>query len=265
VRQAIDAVNDSQHFILGPAVKRFEEQMAAYLSCDSAVGVASGSDALLLALMALAIGPGDAVVTTPFTFFSTISSITRLGAKPLLIDIDADTFLISATGIQRFLGSRGQTRNGLTIDVKTGERIRAILPVHLFGQCCAMNELTAKARDYNLQIVEDVAQACGARMSIAGESKFAGAIGTLGCFSFFPSKNLGGFGDGGMVTANDRRLADKVRMLRMHGEQAKYHHEVTGINSRLDSLQAAVLTVKQQYWKRGASNVFNALACITSY
>lgn len=247
VRQAIDAVNDSQQFILGPAVKRFEEQMAAYLSCDSAVGVASGSDALLLALMALGIGPGDAVVTTPFTFFSTISSITRLGAKPLLIDIDADTFLISATGIQRFLGSRCQTRNGLTIDVKTGERVRAILPVHLFGQCCAMSQLTAIARDYNLQIVEDVAQACGARMSIAGESKFAGAIGTLGCFSFFPSKNLGGFGDGGMVTANDRRLADKLRMLRMHGEQTKYHHEVTGINSRLDSLQAAVLTVKQPY------------------
>jgi len=247
VRQAIDAVNDSQQFILGPAVKGFEEQMAAYLRCDSAVGVASGSDALLLALMTLGIGPGDAVVTTPFTFFSTISSITRLGAKPLLIDIEADTFLISARGIQQFLAERGQTRNGLTIDVKTSARIRAILPVHLFGQCCAMNELTAIARDYNLQIVEDVAQACGARMSIAGESKFAGAIGALGCFSFFPSKNLGGFGDGGLVTTNDRALADKLRMLRMHGEQAKYHHEVTGINSRLDSLQAAVLGVKQQY------------------
>ncbi len=247
VRQAIDEVNESQQFILGPAVKRFEEQMAAYLHSAHAVGVASGSDALLLALMALGIGPGDAVVTTPFTFFSTVSSIIRLGAKPLLVDIDADSFLISARGIQQFLGARGQTRDGLTIDAKTGRRIRAILPVHLFGQCCAMNDLTAIARDYNLQIVEDVAQACGARMSTGGESKFAGAIGTLGCFSFFPSKNLGGFGDGGLVTANDPELADRLRMLRMHGEQTKYHHEVTGINSRLDSLQAAVLAVKQTY------------------
>ena len=245
VRQVVDAVNESQQFILGPAVKDFEEQMAAYLGCRFAVGVASGSDALLLALMALGIGPGDAVITTPFTFFSTVSSITRLGAEPLFVDIDG--FLISADNVRQLLAARVRMRDGRAIDTKTGFAIRALLPVHLFGQVCAMNELTALARDYNFAVVEDVAQACGSRMSMDGQSKFAGAIGALGCFSFFPSKNLGGFGDGGLVSAHDSELADRLRMLRMHGERVKYYHEVTGINSRLDSLQAAVLSVKLKY------------------
>ena len=247
VRQVVDAVNESQQFILGPAVKDFEEQMAAYLRCNFAVGVASGSDALLVALMALGIGPGDAVITTPFTFFSTVSSITRLGAKPLFVDVDAANCLISADGVRQLLDARARMRDGQAVDVKTGLAIRALLPVHLFGRICEMNELTALAREYNFAIVEDVAQACGARMSVDGQSKFAGAIGALGCFSFFPSKNLGGFGDGGLVSANDRELADRLRILRMHGERVKYHHEVTGINSRLDSLQAAVLSVKLKY------------------
>jgi len=237
VRQAIDQVSESQQFILGPAVKNFEALMAAYLNCGCAVGVASGSDALLLALMALGIGPGDAVITTPFTFFSTVSSITRLGAAPLLADIGADGYLLSVKGVEANLAERGHR----------GRRIRAILPVHLFGECCAMNELVGLAQKHHLQIVEDVAQACGARMRIGGETQFAGAIGDLGCFSFFPSKNLGGFGDAGMVTTRDPELAERVTMLRMHGERVRYHHEVTGINSRLDSLQAAVLAVKQQY------------------
>ncbi|MGH7796768.1 MAG: DegT/DnrJ/EryC1/StrS family aminotransferase [Candidatus Binatia bacterium] len=247
VRQAIDEVNESQQFILGPAVMKFEQQMAVYLRCEQAVGVASGSDALLLALMALGIGPGDAVITTPFTFFSTVSSITRLGARPLFVDIDGDSSLLSAAGVGKFLAERAQARNGQPVDAQTGVRIRAILPVHLFGQCCAMNELTSVARHFNLEIVEDVAQACGARIRIGNENRFAGAVGTLGCFSFFPSKNLGGFGDGGMISSNDRELGDRLRMLRMHGERSKYHHEVTGINSRLDSLQAAVLAVKQRH------------------
>ena len=247
VRQAIDEVNESQQFILGPAVMKFEQQMAAYLRCDQAVGVASGSDALLLALMALEIGPGDAVITTPFTFFSTVSSITRLGARPLFVDIDGDSCLLSAPGVGRFLAERAKARNGQTVDGRTGLRIRAILPVHLFGQCCAMTELMSVAQHFNLEIIEDAAQACGARIRVANENRFAGTIGILGCFSFFPSKNLGGFGDAGMVTANDRELGDRLRMLRMHGERSRYHHEVTGINSRLDSLQAAVLTVKQKY------------------
>ena len=248
VRRAFDEVSESQQFILGPALEVFEERMAAYLGCESAVGVASGSDALLLALMALDVGPGDAVVTTPFTFFSTVSSITRLGAKPLFVDIEPANYLLSISAVEELLQLRGERRaNGVTVDRQTGLRLRAVLPVHLFGQCCAMNELQALAIQYGLRIVEDVAQACGARIKVGTQTKFAGALGDLGCFSFFPSKNLGGFGDGGMVTSNGTSLADAVRMLRHHGERKKYFHDVTGLNSRLDSLQAAVLAVKLRY------------------
>ena len=247
IGQAIDEVLESQQFILGPAVTRFEEQMAAYLGCGFAVGVASGSDALLLALMALEIKPGDGVIVTPFTFLSTVSAITRLGATPLFVDIDAENYLLSAKGVEAFLDRRRRIENGKTADGETGLRITALIPVHLFGQCYAMAEFVSLAEKYHLRIVEDVAQACGARTTIAGQTKFAGAIGALGCFSFFPSKTLGGFGDGGLVTTDDKELAEKLRMLRMHGENTKYYHQVTGINSRLDSLQAAVLLVKQRY------------------
>lgn len=251
VRRAIDEVSDSQEFILGPAVRRFEEQMAGYLSCNHAMGVASGSDALLLALMALELGPGDAVITTPFTFFSTVSSITRLGAFPLFVDNDPANYLISPSAVTEFLRIRGQiVAGGATIDRQTGLRIKALLPVHLFGQCCAMKELGDLAQQYHLRIVEDVAQACGARMHLEGVSKFAGTIGDLGCFSFFPSKNLGGFGDGGMVSSNSAAMAERVGMLRRHGERTKYYHAVVGLNSRLDSLQAAVLSVKQRYLEK---------------
>jgi dTDP-4-amino-4,6-dideoxygalactose transaminase len=247
VRQAIDEVADSQQFILGPAVKRFEEQVARYLQCAFAVGVASGSDALLLALMALAVGRGDGVIVTPFTFFSTVSSITRLGAMPLFVDIEVDSYLLSAEGVEQFLDRRGQNHDGLIVDSQTGLRIKALLPVHLFGQCCAMDDFLALTNKYPLQIIEDVAQACGARMRIGGKKQFAGTIGDVGCFSFFPSKTLGGFGDGGLLTVNKKTLADRLNALRMHGESRKYYHDVTGINSRLDSLQAAVLAVKQKY------------------
>jgi dTDP-4-amino-4,6-dideoxygalactose transaminase len=240
-------VTESQQFILGPAVAQFEAQMANYLNCRQAVGVASGSDALLLSLMALDIGPGDAVITTPFTFFSTVSSITRLGATPLFVDIEGDGYLLSAQGVQQFFSERGKTTQGVTTEIKSGLRIKALLPVHLFGQCCAMKELAALAGKFQLGIIEDVAQACGARLAIDGEEKYAGAIGDLGCFSFFPSKTLGGFGDGGLVSTHSPELGERLRMLRMHGESAKYHHAVTGVNSRLDALQAAVLTIKQKY------------------
>lgn len=247
VRRAMDEVVESQQFILGPAVKRFEEQMAAYLSCAHAVGVASGSDALLLSLMALGIGPGDAVIVTPFTFFSTVSSITRLGATPLFVDIATEGCLLPAPNVEAFLGERVKIQNRAALDSKTGLRVKAILPVHLFGEYCGTEEFLALAKRYPVHIVEDVAQACGARIQADGETKFAGAVGDLGCFSFFPSKTLGGFGDGGLIAARDAALADKLKMLRMHGESRKYHHEMTGINSRLDSLQAAVLSVKLRH------------------
>ena len=237
VQAALGEIAQSQQFILGPAVKNFEAQMAHYLGCAHAIGVASGSDALLLALMALGVGRGDAVITTPFTFFSTVSSITRLGATPLFIDIDPETFLISPNGVEAFLRKRAHSNSsGRTIDSVTGLHIKALLPVHLFGQSCPMDIFVALAKRYHLQIVEDVAQACGSRLTISGQVRFAGSLGSLGGFSFFPSKNLGGFGDGGMVTTNDGYLADRIRMLRMHGEREKYIHQVLGINSRLDAL-----------------------------
>jgi len=250
VNSAIDEVAESQQFILGPAVTRFEAQMAAYLHRRHTVGVASGSDALLLALMTLDIGPGDVVITTPFTFFSTVSSITRLGAMPLFVDIDIANYLLSARGVEQLLSERGRMRDGGTTDTKTGRHIKAFLPVHLFGQCCAMEDFLTLSRKFHLRIVEDVAQACGARVTISDDIRFAGAIGDLGCFSFFPSKTLGAFGDGGLVSVDSNELAARLRVLRMHGESVKYHHEATGVNSRLDSLQAAVLSVKQKYLEK---------------
>jgi len=250
IRHAIEDVLETQQFILGPAVKRFEEQMAAFLRCGFAIGVASGSDALLLALMALDIGPGDGVIVPPFTFFSTVSSITRLGATPLFVDIEAASYLLSLDAVASFLSERGRIQGGQTMDSKTGVHLKALLPVHLFGQCCDMAGFTELAKKYSLLIMEDVAQACGARTLMDGPAQFAGTIGNLGCFSFFPSKTLGGYGDGGLIATNRDTLAEKLQMLRMHGESSKYHHEVTGINSRLDSIQAAVLSVKQRHLKK---------------
>jgi len=247
VRSAIDEAVESQQFILGPAVTRFEAQMAAYLHCAHTVGVASGTDALLLALMALHIGPGDAVITTPFTFFSTVSSITRLGATPLFVDIDLSDYLLSANAVEQFLAERSVISDGMTTDSKTGLRVKALLPVHLFGQCAAMNEFVNLARKFELRIVEDVAQACGARLKVDREVKFAGTSGDIGCFSFFPSKNLGSFGDAGLVSTDSKGLATQLGMLRTHGESSKYYHDLTGINSRLDSIQAAVLSIKLKY------------------
>ena len=250
IRHAIEDVLETQQFILGPAVKRFEDQMAALLQCGFAVGVASGSDALLLALMALDIGPGDGVVVSPFTFFSTVSSITRLGATPLFVDIEAGSYLLSAAAVEQFLNERGRIQGETTVDSSTGVRIKALLPVHLFGQACDMAAFVELAKKYRLHTIEDVAQACGANTPIDARLKFAGTVGDLGCFSFFPSKTLGGFGDGGLVATDSKQFAEKIRLLRMHGETTKYHHEVTGINSRLDSIQAAVLSVKQRYLKK---------------
>jgi len=208
-------------------VREFEEEVAAYSGTKYAVGVASGSDALLLALRALGIGPGDEVITTSFSFFATAGSISRAGAKPVFVDIDPQTFNIDPN----------------LIEAKITERTKAILPVHLFGQCADMDPILRLAKSHNLKVVEDAAQAIGSEY----KGRRAGSIGDLGCFSFFPSKNLGGFGDGGMVTTNDGELAEKVEILRKHGGRSEYHHSMIGYNSRLDTLQAAILKVKLKY------------------
>lgn len=251
IRDAVDEVLETQQFILGPAVRRFEKQMAGYLRCRSAIGVASGSDALLLALMALGVGPGDGVIVPTFSFFSSVSSIARLGAKPLIIDIDPQSYLMAPASVEAFFAERSRPHGDALLDAKHGVKIKAILPVHLFGQCCSMAEILEVAQRYRVGIIEDVAQACGARISLApGKTVLAGAIGDLGCFSFFPSKTLGGFGDGGLVATHRDNLAEKVRTFRIHGASTKYYHEVIGINSRLDSIQAAGLSVKQRYLDR---------------
>lgn len=250
VRSAIDEVLDSQQFILGTVVQQFEARVASHLQGGMAIGVASGSDALLLSLMALGIGPGDAVLVPPFTFFSSVSAITRLGATPVFIDIDPGTYLLDPVSVETFLAERARPHpNGQgLIDPRSQCKVKALLPVHLFGQCCHMAAISPLAQRHHLYIVEDVAQGFGARAQLpTSGSKAAGTVGDLGCFSFFPTKNLGGIGDGGLVITDQTELGEKVRMLRVHGARNKYHHLEVGLNSRLDALQAAVLLVKLRY------------------
>jgi dTDP-4-amino-4,6-dideoxygalactose transaminase len=222
IRKVMDEVCDSQVFILGPQVDAFEKEVAAYTGARHAIACASGTDAILLALMALGVGPGDEVITTPFTFFATAGCISRVGARPVFVDIEPDTFNIASAAIASAI-----TR-----------RTKAILPVHLFGQCADMNPILAAAD--GIPVIEDAAQS----LSAAYWGKKAGILGTMACFSFFPSKNLGAFGDGGLLTTNDDRLADSLRCLRVHGARERYYHDVVGLNSRLDALQAAILRVK---------------------
>ena len=224
---ALDRVVESQYFILGPEVEALEQEVAAYSQCRFGVGVSSGTDALLVSLMAIDIKPGDEVITTPYTFFATAGAIARLGARPVFVDIDPITYNIDPAGIEAAIT----------------ERSRAIIPVHLYGQMADMDPVMDLARRHNLFVIEDAAQAIGADY----KGRRAGSIGHLGCFSFFPSKNLGGFGDGGMVTANEPDLADRVKLLRNHGYRPKYYNKVVGGNFRLDALQAAVLRVKLPY------------------
>ncbi|HPD61766.1 MAG TPA: DegT/DnrJ/EryC1/StrS family aminotransferase, partial [Thermodesulfobacteriota bacterium] len=239
IKPAIDEVLESQLFILGEKVIKLEEAIANYSGSKFAVGVASGSDALLLALMALNVGYGDQVITTPYTFFATAGSIARLGAVPVFVDIDPKTFNISPQKISECL---------TTISPK--DKIKAIMPVHLYGQCADMDPILAIAREHGLPVIEDAAQAIGSQYM----GRKAGSIGDLGCFSFFPSKNLGGFGDGGMVTTNNETLAEKVAILRVHGSKPKYYHKVIGLNSRLDALQAAALLVKIKHLDQWTAN-----------
>jgi dTDP-4-amino-4,6-dideoxygalactose transaminase len=229
IDEAVHRVLESGHFILGDEVEAFEHDVASYLGVRHAVGVASGSDALLLALMALRIEPGDKVITTPFSFFATASAVVRLGATPVFSDIDPRTFNLDPDSLRRYL------------EASHTPTVKAIIPVHLYGQCCDMNPLLDLARAYGLKVVEDCAQSFGS--TYRGHQ--SGGIGDIGCFSFFPTKNLGAYGDGGMVTTNDDELAEHV--LRVHGARHKYHHEELGINSRLDAMQAAILRVKLKH------------------
>lgn len=257
IHSAINAVLESGQFILGAEVKQFEAEVAAYLGVKHAIGVNSGTDALIIGLRALGIGEGDEVITTPFSFFATAESISNVGAKPVFVDIDPSTYNINPKAIKEQMTSR----------------TKAIMPVHLYGNPAAMGEIMDIAQVHRLKIIEDCAQSFGAKYhgtcSSFPESvpeniranisdKFTGTIGDVGAFSFFPSKNLGAYGDGGLITTNNDQIAESARMLRVHGAKKKYHNEVLGYNSRLDSLQAAILRVKLKYiddWNRGRRRI----------
>ncbi len=233
ILETVERVLEQQHFILGPEVEKFETALAEFVGCRFAIACGSGSDALVLAMMALGIGPGDEVITVPFTFGATAGAIARLHAKPVFVDIDPETFNMAPEGIERALTSR----------------TRALMPVHLFGGMADMDAIGRIAADAKLPVIEDAAQAIGSKWN----GKAAGTYGTFGCFSFFPSKNLGCAGDGGAVTTNDPNLADRLRILRVHGSRSKYTYEMVGINSRLDALQAAILKIKLRHlgaWTR---------------
>lgn len=227
IDDAIAKVVTHAQFILGPEVKIFEENVASYCKTKFAIGVASGTDALLISLRACGVGPGDEVIIPTFSFFATAGVVHNLGAKPVFVDINPETYNLDPDLIQE----------------KITKKTKVIMPVHLFGQTCDMEPILDLAKKYNLKVVEDAAQALGAEY----RNKKAGSLGDLGCFSFFPSKNLGGMGDGGMVVTNNPELFEKVKLLRTHGAKQKYYHDVVGYNSRLDTLQAAVLNVKLKY------------------
>jgi len=238
VRDAMSRVLQSQQFILGPEVASLEKEVAAYIGVSHAVGVASGSEALLLLYMAMGIGPGDGVVTTPYTFFATAGSAAHLGIRPVFVDIDPGTYNISHEALGKLLTEGGPP----------GVQIKAIVPVHLFGQCAHMASILEIAKRHSLPVIEDAAQAIGSQYRMPdGAIRKAGSMGVAGMLSFFPSKNLGAMGDAGMVLTNDAVLADTVRLLRNHGSRPKYFHATVGLNSRLDALQAAVLRAKLPY------------------
>ncbi len=241
IQAAIARVCASQHFILGPAVRELEASVAAYCQCRHGIGVSSGTDALLLALMALGIGAGDAVISSPFTFFATAGTIARTGARPLFCDIDPPTFNLSPAAVAELLERECERRGGDLCHRASGARVRAIMPVHLYGQLADMAPLMEIARRYGLKVIEDAAQAIGAADA---QGRRAGSFGDVGCLSFFPTKNLGAFGDAGMCVANDTALAERMELLRVHGGKPKYYHALIGGNFRIDELQAAVLNIK---------------------
>jgi dTDP-4-amino-4,6-dideoxygalactose transaminase len=231
----------SQQFILGRYVMDFEKAAGLYCRCTHAVGVSSGTDALLLALMALGLGAGDEVITTPFTFFATAGAIARAGARPVFCDIEAGSFNLDPATVRAFLQGQCERRDGRLISRASGAQVRALMPVHLYGQCADMAALLDLAAEFGLKVIEDAAQAIGADDA---QGRRAGSMGDIGCLSFFPTKNLGAFGDAGMCTTQDDALAEHMRVLRVHGGKPKYFHAFIGGNFRLDEIQAAVLGVK---------------------
>jgi dTDP-4-amino-4,6-dideoxygalactose transaminase len=241
ILKVTEEVYESQYFILGPHVEALEKEIAEYCSTKYALGVSSGTDALLISLMAADIGTQDRVITSPYTFFATAGCIARVGAKPVFVDIVPETYNISPQGIEKTLADMSRAERS---------RVRAIIPVHLYGQCAEMEPILQIAKKYNLYVIEDAAQAIGAEYN----GRRAGSMGDLGCFSFFPSKNLGAFGDGGIVTASSEELHEHLKIIRVHGSRPKYYHKFIGGNFRLDALQAAVVSVKLKYldeWSRG--------------
>ena len=243
IRQQIDEVLQSQRFILGPKVEQFERALCDYTGTKFAIGVSSGTDALLAVLMALEIGPGDAVITTPYSFFATAACIARVGATPLFVDIEPETFNISPEAIRSFIEKNCRQTNGVLM-TRDRQAVRLIIPVHLFGLCCEMDAIMETAREYELLVIEDAAQAIGAGYPRSGGVASAGAIGDVGCFSFYPSKNLGAAGDAGAIVCMAENLATRLRTCRQHGMEPRYYHQFIGGNFRLDELQAAILQVK---------------------
>ena len=233
--EAVTQVIDSTRYIMGPEIDGLESEISAYCGTTDAVGVSSGTDALLLSLMVLDVAPGDLVLTSNFSFFATAGVVARLNATPVFVDIDPETFNIDPESLRKTLTD---------MDAETRKRVKAIIPVHLFGQCAEMETILNISREIDIPVIEDGAQAIGAECEIDGQKKSAGSLGDFGCFSFFPSKNLGGVGDGGIVTVNNPELTEQLRLKRVHGGEHKYYHRVIGGNFRLDPIQAAVIRVK---------------------
>lgn len=237
LQRAVAEVVASGRYVMGPKVEALEHAIADYCGADFGVGVSSGTDALLAALMALDAGPDDLVITTPFSFFATIGAIARLGATPVLVDIEASSYNMDPKALASWFDEHGG-------DI---ERVKAVIPVHLYGQCADMDAIRAITDRFRVPIIEDAAQAIGASYPSGSTVKRAGSMGLMGCFSFFPTKNLGGIGDGGMITTNDEEVAQRLQVLRNHGSRQRYYHECVGGNFRLDEVQAAALLVKLDY------------------
>jgi dTDP-4-amino-4,6-dideoxygalactose transaminase len=253
IRAEIEEVLATQRFILGPKVEEFEQAMAQFCASPYAIGVSSGTDALLAILMALGIGPGDAVITSAYTFFATAACVVRLGARPVFIDIDPRTYNISTSKLEHFLHHQCERKSDSLVLTQSGEKVRAIVPVHLFGLCCEMNDVHKISEQFAIPLIEDAAQAVGAEYPFVSGTRMAATMSKAGFFSFYPSKNLGAAGDAGLIVCGEQTLAEKLRTMREHGMQPRYHHAVVGGNFRLDEIQAAILKVKLPHLLEWAS------------